>query len=207
MIGGAAITSYPATPITNSKYRVYFNGTVPAVVAYTATSTSVMKRDTTKDTVDVGTTTLTTATNQTSFIAPHFPPFFPPHFPPFFPPFFPPHFPPFFPPYFPAAALPGVPTGVTATNDGTNTTISWNAVSGATSYDIWYQSGPTYSGTSRDFGPITGTSYVTPTSSLFYYFVRAVNATGNGSYSAGVLATAGSTPPFFPPYFPGIRGY
>ena len=121
--------------------------------------------------------------------------------------FTPPHFPPFFPPYFPAAALPGVPTGVTATNDGTNTTISWNAVSGATSYDIWYQSGPTYSGTSRDFGPITGTSYVTPTSSLFYYFVRAVNATGNGSYSAGVLATGGSTPPFFPPYFPGIRGY
>ena len=133
--------------------------------------------------------------------------FTPPYFPPFFPPFFPPHFPPFFPPYFPAAALPGVPTGVTATNDGTNTTISWNAVSGATSYDIWYQSGPTYSGTSRDFGPITGTSYVTPTSSLFYYFVRAVNATGNGSYSAGVLATGGSTPPFFPPYFPGIRGY
>jgi hypothetical protein len=207
MIDGVAITSYPATPIQSSKYRVYFNGTVPAVVAYTATATSVMKRDTTKDTVDVGTTTLTTATNQTSFIAPHFPPFFPPHFPPFFPPFFPPHFPPFFPPYFPAAALPGVPTGVTATNDGTNTTISWNAVSGATSYDIWYQSASTYSGTSRDFGPITGTSYVTPTSSLFYYFVRAVNATGNGSYSAGVLATAGSTPPFFPPYFPGIRGY
>ena len=199
MIDGVAVTSYPSTPIQSSKYRVYFNGTAPAVVAYTATSTSVMKRDTTKDTVDVGTTTLTTATNQTSFIAPHFPPFFPP--------FFPPHFPPFFPPYFPAAALPGVPTGVTATNDGTNTTISWNAVSGATSYDIWYQSGPTYSGTSRDFGPITGTSYVTPTSSLFYYFVRAVNATGNGSYSAGVLATAGSTPPFFPPYFPGIRGY
>jgi hypothetical protein len=207
MIDGVAITSYPTTPIQSSKYRVYFNGTAPAVVAYTATATSVMKRDTTKDTVDVGTTTLTTATNQTSFIAPHFPPFFPPHFPPFFPPFFPPHFPPFFPPYFPAAALPGVPTGVTATNDGTNTTISWNAVSGATSYDIWYQSGPTYSGTSRDFGPITGTSYVTPTSSLFYYFVRAVNATGNGSYSAGVLATGGSTPPFFPPYFPGIRGY
>jgi hypothetical protein len=211
MIDGVAVTSYPSTPIQSSKYRVHFNGTVPSVVTYTATSTSVMKRDTTKDTVDVGTTTLTTATNQTSYIAPffppHFPPFFPPFFPPHFPPFFPPHFPPFFPPYFPAAALPGVPTGVTATNNGTNTTISWSAVTGATSYDIWYSSASTYSGTSRDFGPITGTSYVTPTSSLFYYFVRAVNATGNGSYSAGVLATSGSTPPFFPPYFPGIRGY
>ena len=210
MIDGVAVTSYPSTPIQSSKYRVYFNGTSPAVVAYTATSTSVMKRDTTKDTVDVGTTTLTSATNQTSYIAPHFPPFFPPHFPPFFPPFFPPHFPPFFPPHFPpffppyfaVVTKPGIPTGVQAVNDGTNTTITWNAVTGATSYDIWYQSGATYTGTSRDFGPITSTSYVTPTTSLFYYFVRAVNSAGNGSYSSGVLATAAPgafTPPWFPP--------
>ena len=89
--GSGVITSYPVTPTELSRFRVYFNGTTPITpVTYSELSLSVMKRDTTQDGVDDNTTTLTTATNQTSYIAPHFPPFFPPHFPPFFPPYFPP---------------------------------------------------------------------------------------------------------------------
>jgi hypothetical protein len=101
-LGSGVITSYPLTPTELSRWRVYFNSTTPITpITYTELSLSVMKRDTTQDGVDDNTTTLTTATNQTAYVAPHFPPFFPPHFPPFFPPFFPPYFPPFFPPHFP----------------------------------------------------------------------------------------------------------
>jgi hypothetical protein len=213
--GSGVITSYPSTPTELSKWRVYFNGTTPITpITYSALSTSVMIRDTTNDGVDDNTTTLTTATNQTSYIAPHFPPFFPPHFPPFFPPFFPPHFPPFFPPHFPpffpphfppffppyfaTPTLPAVPTGLAASNDGSNTSLTWNAATGATSYEIFYWSGSTYTGTARDFFGITGTSYSHATTSLWYYFVRSRNAAGVSAYSPGVLATSTFTPPYFP---------
>jgi hypothetical protein len=140
------------------------------------------------------------------FFPPHFPPFFPPHFPPFFPPFFPPHFPPFFPPHFPpffppyfaTPTLPAVPTGLAASNDGSNTSLTWNAATGATSYEIFYWSGSTYTGTARDFFGITGTSYSHATTSLWYYFVRSRNAAGVSAYSPGVLATSTFTPPYFP---------
>ena len=200
MIDGVAITSYPTTPIQSSKYRVYFNGTAPITTTYTATSTSVMKRDTTKDTVDVGTTTLTTATNQTSFIAPYFPPFFPPffppHFPPFFPPFFPPHFPPFFPPYFPAApAAPATPTGLSISGSGL---MTWDATPGATGYRVtyWLASNATGSnafaaGTNIDVG--SGNSYQiayanNPNTGVYCNYadgmVLAYNSGGSSSYSA-----------------------
>jgi hypothetical protein len=214
-LGSGVITSYPLTPTELSRWRVYFNSTTPITpITYTELSLSVMKRDTTQDGVDDNTTTLTTATNQTAYVAPHFPPFFPPHFPPFFPPFFPPHFPPFFPPHFPpffpphfppffppyfaTPTLPAVPTGLAATNDGSTTSLTWNAATGATSYEIFYWSSPTYTGTARDFFGITGTSYSHTTASLWYYFVRSRNAAGVSAYSPGVLATSTFTPPYFP---------
>jgi hypothetical protein len=210
MIGGVAITSYPTTPIQSSKYRVYFNGTAPITTTYTATSTSVMKRDTTKDTVDVGTTTLTTATNQTSYIAPHFPPFFPPffpphfppffppffppHFPPFFPPFFPPHFPPFFPPYFPAVSIPATPTNFTISGSGL---ASWTASPGATSYTIryWLASNATgsnaFSAGTVNVGNVTSWQIpyaYNPTTGVYCSYadgqIYASNSAGDSNYSA-----------------------
>ena len=218
--GSGVITSYPFTPTELSRWRVYFNGTTPtSPVTYSELSTSVMIRNNTQDGADDQTTTLTTAINQTSYVAPHFPPFFPPHFPPFFPPFFPPHFPPFFPPHFPpffpphfppffppyfaTPTLPAVPTGLAAANDGSATSLTWNPAAGATTYEIFYWSGSTYAGTARDFFDITTTSYSHTTTSLWYYFVRSKNAAGVSAYSSGVLATAA---PLTPPYFPGPPG-
>ena len=186
--GSGVITSYPTTPIQSSKYRVYFNGTAPIVTTYSALSTSVMKRDTTKDTVDVGTTTLTSATNQTSFIAPHFPPFFPP--------FFPPHFPPFFPPYFPSVtSAPATPTGLSISGSGL---MTWDAVPEATGYRVtyWLASNATganafAAGTNIDAG--SGNSYQityanNPNTGVYCNYadgiVLAYNSAGSSNYSA-----------------------
>ena len=190
--GSGVITSYPFTPTELSRWRVYFNGTTPtSPVTYSELSTSVMIRNNTQDGADDQTTTLTTAINQTSYVAPHFPPFFPPHFPPFFP------------PYFATPTLPAVPTGLAAANDGSATSLTWNVAAGAATYEIFYWSGSTYAGTGRDFFDITTTSYSHTTTSLWYYFVRSKNAAGVSAYSSGVLATAA---PLTPPYFPGPPG-
>ena len=109
----STISSYPSTPIENSKFRVYFNSSTPTVLAtYNPTSTTVMVRDNTSDAGDEAETTLITAANQQAAVAPFFPPYFvPPFFPPYFvPPFFPPYFvPPFFPPYFVPPYFPAQP--------------------------------------------------------------------------------------------------
>jgi hypothetical protein len=93
-----------------------------------------------------------------------------------------------------AGVAPATPTGVFSCNNGAGTTISWNAVSGATSYEIWYQSSSSqYTGTAADFTGITSTSYNAGASGSFYWFVRARNASGVSSWSTGSLGS-GSCP-------------
>jgi len=205
--GSGVITSYPTTPIQNSKYRVYFNGTAPITTTYTATSTSVMKQDVTSNGGDVATTTLTTATNQAAVVAPyfppffppffppHFPPFFPPHFPPFFPPFFPPHFPPFFPPYFPTVTTPATPTGLSVSGSGL---MTWTASPGATGYRVtyWLASNATGAnafagGTNIDVGNVTSyqiTYANNPSTGVYCNYAGAIvlayNSAGSSNYSA-----------------------
>jgi Tol biopolymer transport system component len=90
---------------------------------------------------------------------------------------------------------PGVPsasTGVEATASDGQVTISWGAVSGATSYNIYYS---TTSGVTKTTGTkITGvTSPYTHTGltngMTYYYFVTAVNSSGESVESAHVSAT------------------
>ena len=87
-------------------------------------------------------------------------------------------------------AVPSAPTGVSATRNpagSTTVTVSWNAVSGATSYKIYYSSTNTGSG-SLD-GTSTTTSFTSTgnsTDSTWYFRVSAVNNAGEGSPSSWV---------------------
>jgi fibronectin type 3 domain-containing protein len=88
------------------------------------------------------------------------------------------------------AGAPGAPTGVTAARNpagSTDVRVSWNAVSGATSYRVYYSSNGTDSGT-REGSPTT-TSFTSTgnyTTSTHYFRVTAVNSAGEGAPSPWV---------------------
>jgi len=88
--------------------------------------------------------------------------------------------------------LPAVPTNITATSTTTQATISWSAVTGATSYDLLFN-GVTYdvTGTSRT---ITGLNRDT----AYTYQVRAKNASGAGTYSSQQTIRTLPDPPAIP---------
>jgi hypothetical protein len=85
-------------------------------------------------------------------------------------------------------ALPKAPTGVSATN-GTysdRVRVTWSAVAGATSYEIWRNTSNKTSGavkigtaTSTSFDDLTGTRR-----KVYYYFVKTVNAAGTSGFSS-----------------------
>ena len=86
--------------------------------------------------------------------------------------------------------VPSAPTGVTASRNpagSTTITVSWNAVSGATGYMVYY------SGTGSDSGNLEGSpsgttfdSTSNSTTGTHYFRVSAVNSTGEGSPSSWV---------------------
>jgi hypothetical protein len=85
---------------------------------------------------------------------------------------------------------PSAPTGVTATRNSTTPStvrVSWNSVSGATSYNVYYSSTGTGSG-SREGSPSTTSFNSTgnSTTSTVYFRVTAVNSAGEGSSSSWV---------------------
>jgi hypothetical protein len=93
---------------------------------------------------------------------------------------------------------PSAPTGVTAATGDGQVTISWSAVSGATSYNIYMasQSGVTKSNYSTltngmkhegVTSPYTHTSLTNGT--IYYFVVTAVNSAGESSESSQVSAT------------------
>ena len=91
-----------------------------------------------------------------------------------------------------SGTAPIAPTGVTATAGDGQATISWNAVSGATSYNIYWS---TTSGVTKS----TGTKISNVTSpyahtgrangTTYYYVVTAVNSAGESAESSQVSAT------------------
>ena len=84
------------------------------------------------------------------------------------------------------STAPATPTGLTACNNGSGTNLSWNAVSGATSYELLYQSSSTqYTGDGADFTGITIPSATVGVSGSWYWFVRARNSSGVSAYSVG----------------------
>lgn len=87
-------------------------------------------------------------------------------------------------------AVPAAPSGVTATGGANQVTISWSAVSGATSYNIYWGTAP---GVTTAATKITaaGNPYVQTglaASTTYYYIVTAVNAAGQSAASAQVSA-------------------
>jgi len=100
-------------------------------------------------------------------------------------------------------AGPSAPTGVDA-SDGTPSglvRVTWNAASGAASYDIYRADMPAWTGTSpKRIASSTGMSYDDTTAvsgSRYYYWVKARNSGGVSKYSnfdPGYWGTPGSIP-------------
>lgn len=93
------------------------------------------------------------------------------------------------------ATPPAAPTGVAATPGNQQATISWNASSGATSYNLLRSttSGGSYSIVAS---PIPGTSYTNlglTNGTTYYYVVQAVNTAGASGNSAQVAVTPVAT--------------
>jgi fibronectin type 3 domain-containing protein len=94
------------------------------------------------------------------------------------------------------AAAPGAPTGVSAaTQSSSSVLVTWNSVSGAANYRVYYSK--TYSGTYTFDGTSSSTSYTSTGwdySGTVYFKVTAVNSAGEGNYSsaASVILSSGS---------------
>ncbi|HEX9183685.1 MAG TPA: fibronectin type III domain-containing protein [Burkholderiales bacterium] len=103
----------------------------------------------------------------------------------------------------PAPSVPAAPSGVSATGGSGQVTVAWNAVAGATSYNLYWSgtNGVTTSNGTRIAGAsrpavLTGLA----NSATYYFIVTAVNAAGESLASVQVAAT--TLPPASPPVTP-----
>lgn len=97
----------------------------------------------------------------------------------------------------PAVTIPAVPTAVTAAGGANQVNISWGAVSGATSYNIYYA---TTTGVTKNSGARI-TNAASPylqtglaASTTYYYVVTAQNSAGEGAASAQTSAATNAPP-------------
>jgi hypothetical protein len=92
-------------------------------------------------------------------------------------------------------APPAAPTGLVATAGNMQVTMAWNAVAGATSYNV--KRATTDGGPYTVLGSVTGTTATDTTAAnntTYYYVVSAVNAAGEGGNSNQASATPVSPP-------------
>lgn len=97
----------------------------------------------------------------------------------------------------PLVTIPAAPAGVSATGGANQVSISWPAVSGATSYNVYYS---TTSGVTKTNGakvtnassPYTQTGLAASTT--YYFIVTAANSAGEGAASTQVSATTSAPP-------------
>ena len=93
----------------------------------------------------------------------------------------------------PAATIPAAPTGVTATAGVKRVTLDWNAVTGATAYNVYWSTttGVTTTAGTKISGitnPPTIHSGLTE-GAIYFYIVTATNSAGESAASAQVQAT------------------
>ncbi|MDR2392997.1 MAG: fibronectin type III domain-containing protein [Treponema sp.] len=84
-----------------------------------------------------------------------------------------------------SASIPAVPIGVTVSRSGSTALVTWNSVSGATSYEIYYAfqaSGPYYLDGIASTNSFTSINW--DAEEAGYFKVKAVNAAGPSDYSA-----------------------
>jgi hypothetical protein len=91
--------------------------------------------------------------------------------------------------------VPSAPTGVTATAlSSSSISVSWSAVSGATSYDVYYEN---YYSVAKNFaGNTTSTSYThtgLDADTTYWYYIKAKNSAGDSEYSSSDGATTNSS--------------
>jgi mono/diheme cytochrome c family protein len=92
----------------------------------------------------------------------------------------------------PPPAIPAAPTGITATGGDTQVTVSWSAVTGAASYNVYWS-------TTSGVTTLTGTRIAAATSpfvhtgrlagTAYFYIVTAVNSAGESGPSVQATAT------------------
>jgi len=91
--------------------------------------------------------------------------------------------------------VPSAPTGVSVTAQSSSSiSVSWNSVSGATSYDVYFEIG---SSTVKNLaGNVTGTSFThtgLTASTTYYYYIKAKNSAGESGFSSFSFATTQSS--------------
>jgi fibronectin type 3 domain-containing protein len=99
----------------------------------------------------------------------------------------------------PTPAVPAAPAGVMATGGTNQVTVSWSAVSGATSYNLyWSTTSGVTTATGAKIAGVTSPAVRTglSASTTYYYIVTAVNSAVESAASLQVAATTlGPTPP------------
>jgi mono/diheme cytochrome c family protein len=104
----------------------------------------------------------------------------------------------------PTPTVPAAPTGVTATGGTKQATISWSAVTGATSYNLYSSTatGVTTTNGTKISGVTSPTVHTGLTdSTTYFYILTAVNSAGESAASVQVAATtilANAPPPTVP---------
>jgi hypothetical protein len=92
----------------------------------------------------------------------------------------------------PATVVPAAPAGVSASAGDAQATVTWTAVTGATSYNVYWATAPGVTPGTGTKVPVTSGPYVPSAlidGTTYYYVVIAVNAVGEGPASAQVSAT------------------
>ena len=98
----------------------------------------------------------------------------------------------------PPVAVPAAPTGVVAVGGTKQVTISWNPVSGATSYNLYWSTtlGVTVANGTKIAGVTSGFVHTgRADGTAYFYIVTAVNSAGESIASAQVTATTSPAPP------------
>lgn len=94
--------------------------------------------------------------------------------------------------------VPAAPSGVVATPGNAQVTLSWTAVSGATSYDVYWSTSPGVTKSTGTKIPGVTSPYVhsgLANGTTYYYVVTALNAAGESAASTAASATPAANPP------------